>query len=225
VRHAAARAIAARRTCVRRARRRAGDLDLLLAKGKDQPGTVVVSAVSGMAGVGKTALAVYWGHEVRDQFPDDREGYANLRGFDPSGSVLDPSEALRRFLESLAVRPDRIPSDLAAQSALFRSLLADRRVLVLLDNARDSDQVRPLLPGASNAFVIVTSRNQLTVLSVQELADRAAIVDAVIAYATALDARDWETLGALFTDDACWEYSSVFRQVHNTFNGTDVEIR
>jgi uncharacterized small protein (DUF1192 family) len=80
-------------------------------------------------------------------------------------------------------------------------------------------------PPGSNAFVIVTSRNQLTVLSVQELADRAAIVDAVIAYATALDARDWETLGALFTDDACWEYSSVFRQVHNTFNGTDVEIR
>lgn len=121
---------------------------------------VVISAIGGTAGVGKTALAVHWAHQVADRFPDGQL-YVNLRGFDPDGKVLDPAEALGGFLEALAVPPPRMPTGLAAQAALFRSLLAGRRMLVLLDNARDADQVRPLLPGAPGCLVVVTSRHQL----------------------------------------------------------------
>jgi tetratricopeptide (TPR) repeat protein len=85
----------------------------------------------------------------------------NLRGFDPAGPAMEPAEAIRGFLDAFAVPPDRIPPELDAQAALYRTLLADRRVLIVLDNARDSSQVRPLLPGTPLSLVIVTSRNQL----------------------------------------------------------------
>jgi hypothetical protein len=94
--------------------------------GADSGGTVVISAVSGTAGVGKTALTVYWAHQVPDRFPDGQL-YVNLRGFDPSGSVMDPAEAVRRFLDALNVPPERIPVDLDAQAALYRSLTAGRQ--------------------------------------------------------------------------------------------------
>ncbi|MCQ9129270.1 AfsR/SARP family transcriptional regulator [Streptomyces hilarionis] len=131
------------------------------------PPAVVISALSGTAGVGKTALALHWAHRRRDVFPDGQL-YVNLRGFDPGGSLVGPAEAIRGFLDAFGVPPARIPNSLEAQAGLYRSLLADRRVLVVLDNARDADQVRPLLPGAPGCLVLVTSRNRLTSLAVAE---------------------------------------------------------
>ena len=126
-------------------------------------GAVVLSALGGTAGVGKTALAVHWARRVVHRFPDGQL-YANLRGFDPTGVVVAPAEAIRRFLHALEVPAQRIPTDVDAQAALYRTLLANRRMLILLDNARDADQVRPLLPGAPGCLVVVTSRDRLAPL-------------------------------------------------------------
>jgi tetratricopeptide (TPR) repeat protein len=135
--------------------------------GSQAPGTVVISAIGGTAGVGKTALAVHWAHQVADRFPDGQL-YVNLAGFDPSGSPVTPGEAIRGFLGALGVPPDRFPSSLAAQAGSYRSLLAGRQMLILLDNARDEQQVRPLLPGSPGCLVLVTSRSQLAGLAAAE---------------------------------------------------------
>ncbi|GGM76358.1 SARP family transcriptional regulator [Lentzea pudingi] len=119
-----------------------------------------IVVVSGTAGVGKTTLTVHWAHRARAEFPGGQL-YVNLRGFDPTGSPVTPSEAVRGFLDAFEVPSGQLPASLDAQVGLYRSLLANRRVLVVLDNARDAEQVRPLLPGAPGCLAVVTSRSQL----------------------------------------------------------------
>lgn len=137
------------------------DMDLLLASTESAPSTaaVVISAVSGTAGVGKTAFATHWAHRVSARFPDGQL-YINLRGYGPDRPVL-PTEALGSFLRSLGVSHEDIPYELDERAARFRSLAAGRRMLIVLDNARSAEQVRPMLPGTSSCLVLVTSRDTL----------------------------------------------------------------
>ncbi|HWC83793.1 MAG TPA: BTAD domain-containing putative transcriptional regulator [Pseudonocardiaceae bacterium] len=130
---------------------------------KGQAESVAAYVVSGTAGVGKTALAVHWARRIRAKFPDGQL-YVNLRGFDPAGTCVPPAAAIRGFLDAFGVPPSSIPAGLDAQTGLYRSLLTGRRVLVVLDNARDAEQVRPLLPGAPGCVALVTSRDRLTSL-------------------------------------------------------------
>jgi tetratricopeptide (TPR) repeat protein len=142
-------------------------LDAILDAGGQQPWAVVIAAIFGTAGVGKTSLAVHWAHRVADRFPGGQL-YANLHGFDEGDASRSPVQAVRGFLDALDVPPGRIPADFTAQTALYRSLLAGRQMLIVLDNSRDADQVRPLLPGGPGCVVVVTSRTQLTGLVATE---------------------------------------------------------
>ncbi len=138
-------------------------LDQLLDDVSEQ---TAVCVVTGMAGVGKTALAVHWAQRVSDRFPDGQL-YVNLRGYAATPPAT-PAEALSGFLRALGVLPERLPDDPAQAAAQYRSLLAGKRVLVLLDDARSAGQVRPLLPGGHGCLVLVTSRDSLGGLVVRD---------------------------------------------------------
>ena len=133
---------------------------LLGPPGGDPHGVAVIAAIGGTAGIGKTALAVHWAHQVAERFPDGQL-YINLRGFDPSGKPVNRGDAIRRLLDALQVPAHQVPSDADAQQDLYRSEAARRRMLIVLDNAADVDQVRPLLPGGPGCLILVTSRRQL----------------------------------------------------------------
>jgi tetratricopeptide (TPR) repeat protein/transcriptional regulator with XRE-family HTH domain len=138
-------------------------------QGRERGSTaVVITAAVGKAGVGKTTLAVHAAHQLRPLFPDGQL-YVNLRGVE--AQALDPSDVLVRFLRALAVDGHSIPDDVDERADLYRSLLADRRALVLLDNAADEAQVRPLLPAGAGNAVLVTSRTRLTGLAGAEVID------------------------------------------------------
>jgi DNA-binding SARP family transcriptional activator len=131
------------------------------------PGEPPVALITGTAGVGKTTLATRFVRQAAPQFPDGQL-YVDLRGFDSSGTPTEPETALRGFLEALGIGPRQVPGSLEAQTALFRSLLDRKRMLLLLDNARSTEQVRPLLPGSRGCMVVITSRSQLTGLIAAE---------------------------------------------------------
>jgi DNA-binding SARP family transcriptional activator len=122
-------------------------------------GMLVISAIAGIGGVGKTALALHWAHRAAWRFPDGQL-YVNLRGYGQRGPV-QPAEALGQLLRTLGLPPERIPTDVDEAAAVYRARLADSRTLILLDNAASADQVRPLLPGGSGNLVLVTSRDRL----------------------------------------------------------------
>ena len=128
---------------------------------------VAVCAIDGMAGIGKTTFAIHWAHQVKKHF-EDGQLYLNLRGFDASAAAMALADALRALLYSLGVQAGQIPDDLDARAGLYRSVLAGKRFLIVLDNARDVDQIRPLLPGSPGCLVIATSRNPLVGLAMTE---------------------------------------------------------
>jgi DNA-binding SARP family transcriptional activator len=145
-------------------------LDELLTGETTRPGPMIISAIAGSPGVGKTTVAVHWAHEVADRFPDGQL-YVNLRGYDTVAPVT-PEDALSGFLRALGYQRTGAAQLVDELSALYRTALAGRRILVLLDNARSAEQVRPLFPGSGSAVVLVTSRDDLAGLVARDGARR-----------------------------------------------------
>jgi DNA-binding SARP family transcriptional activator/tetratricopeptide (TPR) repeat protein len=128
-------------------------------------GTVLITAVGGTGGIGKTTLALHWAHQHADRFPDGQL-HVNLRGYDPAAEPMSTTEAIRTLLDGLGVLTP--PPGVDAQAALYRTLTADRRLLIVLDNARDTAHARPLLPASPGSLVLITSRNSLQGLAAAE---------------------------------------------------------
>ena len=145
-------------------------LEAVLFADAAEPPAVSLVIIAGTAGVGKTTFALHWAHQAQSHFPDGQL-YINLRGYDP-GEPVSPQQALERFLVALGISPQAVPADVDASAALYRSLLAGRRMLIVLDNAATAAQVRPLLPGTPSCLVLVTSRSRLSGLVVREGAHR-----------------------------------------------------
>ncbi|MBM9508843.1 ATP-binding protein [Actinacidiphila acididurans] len=160
------------------------ELDAILTGQDGSRPVVSVYVIAGTAGAGKTSLALHWAHQVTDRFPDGQL-YANLRGYEPAEPVT-AVQAVHGFLRALGVRAADVPQDLDGAAALYRSLLADRRMLVLLDNAATPGQVRPLLPGSGDSLVVVTSRSRLAGLAVRDGARRLTLGTLPAAEAVAL---------------------------------------
>ncbi len=131
--------------------------------------TVVVGTLAGAPGVGKTTLALHWAHRAARRFADGVL-HVDLRGSGPAESAMPPGDALEGLIESLIGPGQAVPRTLVARTGLYRSLLAGRRMLIVLDDARDADQVRPLLPGVAGCVVVVTSRDPLAGLIAREAA-------------------------------------------------------
>jgi len=142
-------------------------LNELLAQVGEAPGSVTISAITGGPGAGKSALALHWAHHVAGHFPDGQL-YVNMGGSDTPAVSLSPGTALRRFLTALRVPDAAISPETETLAATYRTVMADLRMLIVVDDARDSDQVRPLLPASPGSLVLVTSRSQLTSLVVRE---------------------------------------------------------
>jgi DNA-binding SARP family transcriptional activator len=140
------------------------ELDAILDTVGMSGGTIVITAIGGTGGIGKTALALHWAHKAADKFPDGQL-HVNLRGYDPGGMPLSTAEAIRGFLDALGIPPGQIPASAEAQVGLYRSLLAGKRMLIVLDNARDPAHVRPLLAASPGSLVLVTSRASLAGLA------------------------------------------------------------
>lgn len=165
--------------------------------------TVAAFLICGMAGVGKTALAMHWAHQVASEFPDGQL-YVDLRGYDPDPPVA-AADALAGFLRALGVAATDLPAEPDERAALYRTLLAERRVFVLLDNACSAEQVRPLLPGGPGCAAVVTSRESLAGLVARNgaarleldplpLADAVEVLRAQIGPRVAADRQSAETL-------------------------------
>ncbi|GGS81674.1 AfsR/SARP family transcriptional regulator [Streptomyces cinerochromogenes] len=136
------------------------ELDKTLDAGGAPGGTVVISTIGGIGGIGKTWLALHWAHRNAAAFPDGQL-YADLRGFSPAGDAASATEVVQGFLHALGLGSTEMPVDLPGRTAVYRSLVAGRRMLIVLDDARDAGQVLPLLPGSPSCTVLITSRRRL----------------------------------------------------------------
>jgi len=145
-------------------------LDAIHVEHRERPSSAGLVVITGTAGVGKTALAVHWANQAAIEFPDGQL-YVNLRGYDPA-APLGPMEALARFLRALGVSDNDLPRELEDRAERYRSLVAGRRMLMVLDNAATVGQIRPLLPGAGGCLVLVTSRDLLSGLAARDGARR-----------------------------------------------------